>query len=66
MHAFLLVRCSPACPRRPHACLQMAAVPLPQELIVDKDSYLKVKGDLYKTCDMVDLMTLPVASVPFK
>jgi len=44
----------------------MAAVPLPQELIVDKDSYLKVKGDLYKTCDMVDLMTLPVASVPFK
>lgn len=38
----------------------MAGVLLPQELVTGKDNYLEAKGDLHETCEMTDLMTLPV------
>lgn len=38
----------------------MADVLLPQELIVGREKYLEVKGDLHTTCEMMDPMTLPV------
>jgi len=51
---------SSLCPISKQAFLQMAGILLPKELIVGKDNYLEVKGDLHTTCEMMDLMTLPV------